>query len=141
MPRDSAEGLPAVSIIFLIETSSRARIDSAKGCRLISSIDSRRRLNATEAKAIVALAFRNGPIEDIHAGERCPTCSGRKGFSRITAEEIHAITKGAVDRVYRLLVFRDENPDEYARQIVFGERYTTNWDKPKMPRVLRRPER
>ncbi len=27
---------------------------------------------ATEAKAIVALAFRNGPIEDVHAGRVCP---------------------------------------------------------------------
>jgi hypothetical protein len=29
---------------------------------------------AAEAKSIVALAFRNGPIEDIHAGKDCPTC-------------------------------------------------------------------
>ena len=26
---------------------------------------------AAEAKSIVALAFRNGPIEDIHAGKDC----------------------------------------------------------------------
>jgi hypothetical protein len=31
---------------------------------------------AREAKALVALAFRNGPIEDIHAGKLCPTCHG-----------------------------------------------------------------
>jgi hypothetical protein len=31
---------------------------------------------AREAKALVALAFRNGPIEDIHAGKFCPTCHG-----------------------------------------------------------------
>ena len=30
---------------------------------------------AREAKAIVALAFRNGPIEKIHAGKECPTCA------------------------------------------------------------------
>ena len=29
---------------------------------------------AAEAKSIVALAFRNGPIEDVHAGKECPTC-------------------------------------------------------------------
>jgi hypothetical protein len=28
---------------------------------------------AAEAKGIVALAFRNGPIEDVHAGKECPT--------------------------------------------------------------------
>ena len=27
---------------------------------------------ATEAKGIVALAFRNGPIEDVHAGKEVP---------------------------------------------------------------------
>jgi hypothetical protein len=27
---------------------------------------------AAEAKSLVALAFRNGPIEDVHAGKECP---------------------------------------------------------------------
>jgi hypothetical protein len=27
---------------------------------------------AAEAKNIVALAFRNGPIENVHAGKECP---------------------------------------------------------------------
>jgi hypothetical protein len=27
---------------------------------------------AREANALVALAFRNGPIEDLHAGRSCP---------------------------------------------------------------------
>jgi hypothetical protein len=31
---------------------------------------------AAEAKNIVALAFRNGPIENVHAGKECPTCAG-----------------------------------------------------------------
>jgi hypothetical protein len=31
---------------------------------------------AREAKALVALAFRKGPIEDIHAGKLGPTCHG-----------------------------------------------------------------
>ena len=34
---------------------------------------------AAEAKALVALAFRNGPIEDLHAGKLCPTCCRRPG--------------------------------------------------------------
>ena len=29
---------------------------------------------AAEAKSIVALAFRNGPIEDVHAGKECTAC-------------------------------------------------------------------
>ena len=31
---------------------------------------------AAEAKSLVALAFRNGPIEDVHAGKKCPNCAG-----------------------------------------------------------------
>ena len=34
---------------------------------------------AVEAKALVALAFRNGPIEDLHAGRPCTVCSGNAG--------------------------------------------------------------
>ena len=32
-------------------------------------------------KAIVTLAFGNGPIEDIHAGRSCPLCSGKSEYS------------------------------------------------------------
>jgi len=48
--------------------------------RLFMSINSNRQAIAREAKAIVALAFRNGPIEDLHAGPPCPTCTGCDGY-------------------------------------------------------------
>lgn len=35
---------------------------------------------AVEAKALVALAFRNGPIEDLHAGRPCTVCSGNARY-------------------------------------------------------------
>src|ERR1051326_5909213 len=92
---------------------------------------------AREAKAIVALAFRNGPIEQVHAGQRCPTCAGRPGFSRITDDEMKAIMQNA-DRVYALLALKTEDPAEYERQIRFGDRYTAMWDDPKIP-TRRRP--
>ena len=88
---------------------------------------------AREAKAIVALAFRNGPIEEVHAGRLCPTCAGRPGFSRITDDELKVIMQNAVDHVYALLALKTDDPAEYERQIRFGERYTANWDDPKMP--------
>jgi hypothetical protein len=59
---------------------------------------------AREAKAIVALAFRNGPIEDHHAGKRCPTCFGREEYSHVTDEEMQRIVQNAVQNVYRLLL-------------------------------------
>jgi hypothetical protein len=96
------------------------------------NIDLRQQI-AREAKAIVALAVRNGPIEEIHAGQLCPTCAGRSGFSRITDEEVKLITKNAVDRIYALLLLKAEQPGEYEAQIQFGQRYTAKWDEPEMP--------
>ena len=88
---------------------------------------------AREAKAIVALAFRNGPIEKVHAGKLCPTCSAGSEYSRITDDEIKAIMKSAVDRMYALLRLKTSDPDGYARQIAFGARYVTQWDEPEEP--------
>jgi hypothetical protein len=50
---------------------------------------------ATETKALVALAFRNGPIEGIHAGRPCPVCSGNPEASHISDEEMKTIMKSA----------------------------------------------
>ena len=85
---------------------------------------------AREAKAIVALAFRNGPIEDLHAGEPCPACAGTTGYSRISDPEMKHIMKNAVNRVYALLRLKAGDPDGYARQMAFGERCAANWDDP-----------
>jgi len=85
---------------------------------------------AREAKAIVAIAFRNGPIEDVHAGKLCPTCEGQIGYSRITQAEMKGIMKNAVDRVYTLLCLKSKDPKQYEIQMSFGDLYTTRWDEP-----------
>ena len=105
--------------------------------RPIMSIESNRREIAREAKAIVALAFRNGPIEDLHAGRPCPMCAGQDGFSRITDDEMKLLMKHAVDHVYHLLLLREEDPVEYETKIQFGERYTAKWDEPQIPKRRR----
>lgn len=92
--------------------------------------DSNRDKLAGEAKAIVALAFRNGPIEDVHAGKLCPVCEGQPEFSHITDPEMKLIMKNAVDQVYALLCLKSENPKAYEACIRFGEQYTTRWDEP-----------
>ena len=97
--------------------------------------ESQRRQVAREAKSIVALAFRNGPIENIHAGRPCPTCSGQAGYSRITDAEMKGIMRNAVNRLYALLLLKSSDPDKYESKIRFGERYTANWDEPTMPEV------
>jgi hypothetical protein len=85
---------------------------------------------AREAKAVVALAFRNGPIEDVHAGEPCPVCSGRPGVSRISDDEMRLIMKNAVNCLYRLLRLKSSDPEKYEREIAYGELCAAKWDEP-----------
>jgi hypothetical protein len=85
---------------------------------------------AREAKAIVALAFRNGPIEDLHAGTPCPACSGNPVVSRITDDEMKLIMKNAVNMVYKLLKLKSSDPDAYTRNIEYGARCAIRWDEP-----------
>ena len=85
---------------------------------------------ALEAKMIVALAFRNGPIEDLHAGKPCPICSADSGYSRISDEEMKGIIKAAVNTVYSLLWKKDNDSEAYAKSLALGARYTQRWDDP-----------
>ncbi len=86
--------------------------------------------HAEEAKAIVALAFRSGPIEDVHAGKNCPTCSGKPEYSGITDLEMKDIMKKAVDRVYTLLRLKQDEPEQFNTLVQFGSLYTSRWDDP-----------
>ena len=85
---------------------------------------------AAEAKSLVALAFRNGPIEDVHAGRECPHCAGKAEYSHITDAEMKNIMKNAVDSVYKLLWMKENDPEKYAASIELGSRYTRSWDDP-----------
>jgi hypothetical protein len=93
---------------------------------------------ASEAKALVALAFRNGPIESLHAGRPCSTCSGRTEISHITDEEMKGLMKSAVDALYRLLWLREYDSRSYQEQLALGHRYTLHWDDPELKRPLGR---
>src|SRR5690242_18705859 len=85
---------------------------------------------ARESKVIVALAFRNGPIEDVHSEKTCPTCAGNPAFSHITDEEMKRIMKCAVNRVYEMLCEREFAPERYEKTLHFGDGYAANWDDP-----------
>lgn len=86
---------------------------------------------AGEAKSLVALAFRNGPVEDVHAGNECPTCASNPEYSHITEAEMKSIMKNAVDTLYKLLWMKENDPEKYAASIEFGSQYTHSWDDPK----------
>jgi hypothetical protein len=89
---------------------------------------------AREAQSLVAMAFRNGPIEDVHAGMDCPTCSGRPEYSHITQDEMKRIMKHAVDKLYALLWIREHCPDVYGHVVQAGNLYTHEWDLPERSR-------
>jgi hypothetical protein len=85
---------------------------------------------AREAKALVTMAFRNGPMENVHAGKTCPTCYGKPEYSHITQAEMREIMKNAVDHLYTFLVLKQSDHDAYEALLSLGERYTTAWDEP-----------
>lgn len=93
---------------------------------------------AQEAKALVVLAFRNGPIENLHAGKPCSVCSGKAETSHISDEEMKHLMKSAVDALYRLLWLREYDPRSYAEQLEFGRRNTLHWDDPELKKPTRR---
>lgn len=90
---------------------------------------------AAEAKAMVALAFRNGPIENLHCGTPCPVCSGKTDISHVSNEEMKAVMKSAVDTLYRLLWLREHNPRSYEEHLALGCRYTLHWDDPELKKA------
>jgi hypothetical protein len=92
---------------------------------------------AREAKALVALAFRNGPIEDVHAGKVCPTCDGNPEYSHITQDEMRLIMKAAVDRMYTYLLLKENDEAAYEALLPFGEKYTRAWDEPVLIKAIR----
>ena len=96
---------------------------------------------AAEAKALVALAFRNGPIENLHAGSPCAVCNGRPEVSHISDDEMKFVMKSAVDALYRLLWQRDYDPVAYNEALAFGRRHTNHWDDPELKKPVRRGSR
>jgi hypothetical protein len=93
---------------------------------------------ASKTKAMVALAFRNGPIEALHAGKPCAVCSGNSAVSHISDEEMKVIMKSAVNTLYRLLWQRENDSKAYLEKLVLGERYTMRWDDPELKEPQRR---
>jgi len=92
---------------------------------------------AREAKALVALAFRNGPVENLHAGKVCPTCNGNPQYSHITPDQMRSIMKNAVDHLYTYLLLKENDKAAYEALLSFGARYTTAWDEPSLKKAVR----
>ena len=65
-----------------------------------------------EANAIVAWAFRNGPLEDLHAGKHSQLLED-ESLSRISDSEIKALMIHACERVELLLKLKETDPQQY----------------------------
>jgi hypothetical protein len=82
-----------------------------------------------EANAIVAFAFRNGPLEDLHAGAGSELLKN-KALSRITDQEMKELMLFACEHVERLLRLKESDPQEYDLFVKsYNFRYCRTWER------------
>jgi hypothetical protein len=80
-----------------------------------------------EANAIVAYAFRNGPLEDLHAGKHSELLED-KSLSRISDAEMKTLMLTACDRVEHLLRQKQSDPKKYMRIVTaYNVMYCGDW--------------
>ena len=82
-----------------------------------------------EANALTCCAYRNGYIEELHAGKHSALLE-TPGLSRITDAEMKKLMIGALSKLAELLAMKETNPAEYWRQMTFfNEQYCGRWEK------------
>ncbi len=82
-----------------------------------------------EANAIVAYAFRNGPIEDLHAGLSSELLADSK-WSRITDTEMKTLMVFACRKVEELLRLKATDFLKYETLIKsYSIQYCANWER------------
>ena len=82
-----------------------------------------------EANALTCCAFRNGYIEELHAGKHSALLE-QPWLSRITDAEMQKLMIGASAKLAELLAMKETDPDEYWRQLsYFDKNYCGHWEK------------
>ena len=81
-----------------------------------------------EANAITVWAFRNGFIEKLHSGKHSELLE-TPGLSRITDPEMKRLNIEFSSKVAEILMMRDTDPPEYAKNIAFFSQYCEKWEK------------
>jgi len=80
-----------------------------------------------EVNALVAWAFRNGPIEDLHAGKHS-TLLDDPLLSRITDEEMKALMINACQQMAKLLELKASAPEDCGQKIQnYNQMYCQGW--------------
>lgn len=82
-----------------------------------------------EANALTCSAFRNGYIEELHAGKHSELLENPE-LSRITDAEMKKIMVQASARLAELLTMKEKAPGSYWSFVKsFNERYCGRWEK------------
>ena len=81
-----------------------------------------------QANVLTLLAFRNGPIEDLHAGKYSPLLEDPE-LSRITDEEMKKLMIAASAKLAELLETRDSDPDGFAQLLAVNWRQVKHWER------------
>ena len=82
-----------------------------------------------EANALTAYAFRNGFLEDLHAGKDSPLLDD-PGLSRITDDEMRRLMLEASKKLAEMLRMKRDNPSEYEILIRSYQRmYCREWKR------------
>lgn len=80
-----------------------------------------------EANAIVAWAFRNGPLEDLHAGKHSRLLED-SSMSRIIDAEMKELMLWACEKVETLLRLKETDPSRYYTLIkAYNIMYCKHW--------------
>jgi hypothetical protein len=82
-----------------------------------------------EANALTAFAFRNGFLEDLHAGKPSPILN-EPGYSRISDEEMKRLMIEASEKLGQMLRMKREEPARYESFIRdYQRRYCRAWKR------------
>lgn len=82
-----------------------------------------------EANALTCCAFRNGYLEELHAGKYSELLE-KPELSRITDKEMKKLMIGASAKLAELLQMKETDPDKYWKLVKhFNEAYCWNWEK------------
>jgi hypothetical protein len=82
-----------------------------------------------EANALAAYAFRNGPLETLHAGKSYTLLSD-PSLSRITEDEMKELMIYASERLEDLLKLRESDPASYKHLVqAYALMYCRAWNR------------
>jgi hypothetical protein len=82
-----------------------------------------------EANALTAYAFRNGTLEEIHAGKTSPLLDDLT-LSRITDGEMKTLMIEASEKLASILMLRETDPEKYKQFVqVYAFMYCRGWER------------